>query len=104
MVSRAARISSSVRAATASRMANWISRYNVALTSLDGQRGLLGIDDARKAVSVTRMPTRSLVRISCAVTSSGCGRKSTLAIRTVRPTAQKAWRPGFRRSTNSPST
>ena len=29
------------------------------------------------AVSVTRMPTRSLVRISCAVTSSGVGRVST---------------------------
>src|SRR5919108_578359 len=43
-----------------------------------------------KAVSVTRMPTRSLVRISCAVTSSGVGRVSILVTLTVRPTAQKA--------------
>ena len=37
---------------------------------------------------------RSLVRISCAVTSCGRGRRSTLPIRTVRPTCQKACRPG----------
>ena len=56
------------------------------------------------AVSVTRMPTRSLVRISCAVTSSGVGRVSTFWILTVRPTAQNACRPAGRRSVSLPST